>query len=479
MSSDGKKKAIIRRFLEHCRHKEELALGFLALDEDVVETLSIPNEIVSVLTEEFSNKDLTESGIAVAGEDGAVVLAPALTRGATVVVLRDPLTQQPYELLTASGCLSLNAVPVFEILRDSRTQHLLEHGNGDLIVAYDIDHVAMLRACGLPAVLAVGLTDLPLEHVQRFSELFGLTTYRRECVSGGENGAGHGDESPCHPEDPLRQMHSQMHERVGDEPPLMTCAEASSADSLAEPIGGQLVFLAWTPLELSSDVPPQLTEVFTYLRQLQRFIGLDVNDIGLWKAEEEAIQRLHFIAERKSAAFFKEAFLESAENIDVGIEPIGKKRSLMSVDSYAMALTRLHECCSGEGGRLSHSPHQTDEAWREVQRLLGQQVIGPLRELALAATSPIERNLLMGFAELSGVFHMQSLVMGVQLSRRIADRRMEGRQLPEDQFKNLMAMADRLIGMAKVTERCNRPPVTIVESRAIGSTNIPRLPDSD
>ncbi len=115
----------------------------------------------------------------------------------------------------------------------------------------------------------------------------------------------------------------------------------------------------------------------------------------------------------------------------------------------------------------------------DVQRLLNQQVVGPVRELALASSNPVERNLLMGFAELSNVFHMQTVVIGEQLNGRIADRGVErGGQLPEDQFKHLMAMADRLIGMARATERCKQPRATIIESKTIDSPNVPRLPHS-
>ena len=85
----------------------------------------------------------------------------------------------------------------------------------------------------------------------------------------------------------------------------------------------------------------------------------------------------------------------------------------------------------------------------------------------------------MGFAELSNIFHMQSVVIGEQLGRRIADRGVEsGGQAPEDQFKNLMVMADRLIGLARATEKCSQPRTTIIESRTINSSTFPRLPRS-
>ena len=213
------------------------------------------------------------------------------------------------------------------------------------------------------------------------------------------------------------------------------------------------------------------------LHQLERFMSVDLHDIGLWEVNDETIERLRFIADRSSSAIFQEALLEAAENIGAGIVHFGKERPLAigPPTDYTTALARLHES-SSEGRTGLPGPDQRKEAWRDVQRLLNQQVVGPVRELALASSNPVERNLLMGFAELSNVFHMQTVVMGEQLNGRIADRGVErGGQLPDDQFKNLMAMADRLIGMARATQRCSQPRTAIIESQDNRIAEFPAL----
>jgi hypothetical protein len=242
----------------------------------------------------------------------------------------------------------------------------------------------------------------------------------------------------------------------------------------AEPIKARLVILAWTPLNLTDAMPLQLKTVVDHLHQLQRFLGLDLQNIGVWEVEEETIERLRFIAERRSTAIFKAALFDAAEDIGASVVQFGEEKPLAigPPDDYTTALARLLEYASSEVGTRLPAPSQRNEAWRDFQTLLSQQVIGPLRELALATSNPVERNLLMGFAELSNVFHMQSVAMSEQLCRRTGDR---SGQLPEDQLENVMAMADRFIGMARVTERCR---TTIIGSRTIDSPSFPRLPNS-
>jgi hypothetical protein len=483
MLTSGKKAEIIERFVGHCQCSTHMPLGFLEADEEVYSCPLEAAEVVSSLTEDFSIEDLLDSGILAAAEDEAVALAPALTGIASFVVMRDAVTHQPYELLTREGCLSGEALPVFEILRDGRTQHLMENGTGELFVTFDLEQVVMLRACGLPATLAVRLDDLPLEHVDRFCESFGVTCSRSDrIVSREEIEDEQRSQSEYHPEDPIRRMmRDRMNGDGGDAGKAANCSAPSSAEGSAIPIKAQLVFVGWTPVEISNAVPLRLKPVVDHLYQLQRFMGVELHDIGLWEVNDETIERLRFIAERSSSAIFKEAMLDAAESSGASIMQFGKGKALAIVppNDYTTALARLVGCSSEEGGNRMPGPNLRNEAWRHVQRLLSHQVVGPLRELALASTNPIERNLLMSFAELSNVFHLQSVVMGEQLSRRIADRGIEsGGQLPEDQFKNLMAMADRLIGLAKATEKCNQPRTTVVESSIINSPSFPRLPHS-
>ena len=484
MSSSEKQAAIIERFLGHCHRATPVMLDFIEVDEDVWSCPSKTEEVLGALTNEFSAEDLIESGIAVHGDDQAVTLAPPLTGGGLCLVLRDAVTGRPYELLTDAGCLWEGALPIFEVLRDARTQQLLSQGRRELIVAFDLEHVVMLRACGLPATQAAGLDQLPLEQVDRFCEVFELTGFGRDRLGPRRNPREqHNSDSECGPDDPvLRMMRSVINDHDLSARQTATGPASRLATAQETPVGAQFVFLGWTPLELSSASPPHLPAVVDHFRQLQRFMEVELDEIGLWEVEQETVERLRFIAERRSAAIFKQAMLDAAENIDVSIGQFGEEATLATgpPEDYATALSRFHESSLAEDGTGWFGPRQRNAAWGDVERLLRQQVIGPLRELALATNDPVERNLLMGFAELSHVFHMQSVVLGEQLNRRVADGEAEhSGKLPADQFKDLMTMTDRLIDMAKVTERCSQPKATIINARTTNSPGFRRLPHSD
>lgn len=468
-SSSDMQATMIEHFLAQCQHPARMLLGFIETDEDVWECPPDPDEAVDALAAEFPTANLIESGIAMAGEDGGLILSPALTGGGSLLVLRDAQTGRAYDLLSDAGCLSADALPVFEILRDARTQQLLKESSGQLVVAFDLENVALLRACGLSATLAAGIEDLPLEQVERFCDSF---QFRQTILM-----------PPVSSREERAQRKRRMLQAIenGEDPAATQPATSDNpraANLRADPVGTQLVFLGWTPAELSSAVPARLPVMVDHLRQLERFLDVRLDDFGLWEVDEETIERLRFIAARRCDAVFRQALQDAVENIDLGIGQFGQARlpAIGPPQDYTAALARFHKSSSAEGGSGRTDPHDRNDAWRDVQRLLSQQVVGPLRDLALATQNPVECNLLMGFAELSHVFHLQSVLMGEDLSRRIAEG--SGR-VPEDQFKYLMALTDRLIGLAKATERCSPPAATIIASRISDARIIPRLTHSD
>lgn len=471
MSSIGKKANILKRLLEHCQKRTRMAIGFLEVDDDVYECPSDPAKLMGLLTEEFSVEELCACGIANM-EDAAGGLVPAITDGDAIIVMRDPKTNEPFELLTKAGCLSPGSLPTLEILCDHRTQRMLKQSDGDLFVAFEIEDVVILRACGLPATLAVGLDDLPLEKLDQFCESFSLSCLKSErCVSREEAESEHKDQSAFHPDDPIRRMAMDLkRDQSVSSSPSSTVA---GPDLRAQSSPAQLVLIGWKPSELSVDVPSELKAVVDHLDQLNRFMRVEVYEIGLWQVDEERVEQLRFIAERHNADCFETALLDALDEIDVSIVHFGKKKLVQGPPAdYPTALTRLQEGALSDGGLGFPGPDQRKDAWSDVQRLLNKQIVNPLREAALTMGDPVQRTLLMSMAEISNVFHAQTALVGEQLNRKIVDG---SDQLPVDQFKNLMAMADRLIDIAKATKRCTQLQSTIIESQTLDSPSIPLL----
>lgn len=203
MNKRQRKAEVIQCLIEHCQRPAQMPLGFLPLDKDVYACPADPDAVARVLSERFSTEDLVESGVFTVEEREVASLASTLIGAGSFIVLRDARSGTPYELLTRAGCLSGGALPLFEILHDGCTQRLLKSGTGDLVVAFDLETVIMLRACGLPATLAVGLEAMPLEDVGRFCQSFGLecSGIDQEEEWRDENG----NQSEDHPGDRIRQ----------------------------------------------------------------------------------------------------------------------------------------------------------------------------------------------------------------------------------------------------------------------------------
>ena len=207
-------------------------------------------------------------------------------------------------------------------------------------------------------------------------------------------------------------------------------------------------------------------------------MSVDGYELGVWEPNAEAIERLRFIADRRSATIFQEAFLDAAADLDGSVVSFGQEKPDPPGPpaDYPAALARLGVANRSDPSSQMLGPDQRKRALSDVQKFLNQQVIQPLRESALAASDPVERTLLMGIAELSHVFHVQSVLIGEKLNRQIAEPGVgQSDSVPDDRLKNLLATADRLISITKVTERCSQSRTTILQSRTIGSQGFPRL----
>ena len=124
---------------------------------------------------------------------------------------------------------------------------------------------------------------------------------------------------------------------------------------------------------------------------------------------------------------------------------------------------------------------QSHEIWKsrfvDAQTQLNKQVIDPIFAIALATPDPVQRNLLVGIAELSGVFHTQVTLLGEGLKRTAYEQGAKSVELwPKDQMQGVLALADRVIEMSKVMVQCN-PPTTIQSELTLESPTIRRLQD--
>lgn len=212
----------------------------------------------------------------------------------------------------------------------------------------------MLRACGLPATLAVGLDDLPLGCVDRFCESFILSGYRKFHARSLEPvPAACGSPVADRPDDPTRRTFRSLPQDSHAGADLTaTCAASSAAHVSEEPMQAALVLLGWTPLELSEAAPDPLPAIVNHLQELQRFLRVGLYKIDLWEVDEESLGRLRFIAARRNSTLFTEALLEEAADYKNNIVHYGQEKPVAPgpPQDYPTALARLCESASSHSG---------------------------------------------------------------------------------------------------------------------------------
>ena len=341
-------------------------------------------------------------------------------------------------------------------------------------------------AAGLPATLAKGLHDLPLDDVDQFCDSFSLGRDRSERHRESD-ACDDQDETEDQPMDPVRALGLRL---AGQTAPEQSATGENGDENLsgvggagALPVKTRLAFVGWSPAALGVDIPGNLKSIAEHFAKLDRFMGVELYDLGLWLPEGEEIERLRFFAENRQTDLFRETMLDSAYDVS-SIVGFGKEeekpKQLGPPTDYPTALARLQAARFDENKSIPTGPDERKRVWQSCQRLLYEQVVGPLMEDAMAAANPIERTLRLGVAELSHVFHTQTVLLAEKLNRQIAERGIDRVDaLPEEQLKNLMAMADRLLNITKGIERWSPPPqTTIIQSKVLNSPTTLRLPHS-
>lgn len=467
MVTDHTKSQILKQFLELCQPSSHRPLEFLPLDEDVYRVPAEPDAVLDALTANFATDALVETGLVAQGEEGAApALSPGLEAERDFIVLRDVDSGEPFELLTTAGCLTEEAIPVFEVLRDRRTQELLGPQKSRqlsevrrLVVAFDLESVHILRACGIAATLAVGLDDLPLDDVEQFNEWFSFESLRHFFKSSSASPPFGGGPPPWgvpfgHSPPGVSGGPDEL-DTAQAEPTNVNHSEVSSSDEQPERKGVSLVFLGWMVSGLSEAMPLKLKAVVDFLRQLEQTVGLELDGINLWESRAEAIDGLRFVAGRHHAPSFQQVLQQEFESNITGIRHLGQEpvKPPEPPADYPQALARLREAATRtrRRDRLGRDPRK--QAWDDVQRLLHAQLVDPLREQAIRNDDLIQRILLLGCADLAYIFHVQSATLIEQISQSMVSFSDNTEPLLSDksaqQIKNLLATADRMLGLAR------------------------------
>lgn len=445
---------VFTEFVSHCVRPDEFALGFIEPDQMVFNCPADLRPVEQALRSKFPDDVLVDSGLFTIADDGCV-FTTALAPNQTIVLLVEIGAVGPYEILTEAGCLRSQELPMFAVLKDHHTKKLLNEGEGDLMVAFTLPEMVFLRACGFPATLANGLGELSLEESERCQQTFGT----------GFSGD-HGKESAYSPGDPFRRN------------TIAEMQDGVEASERTEELFVQLVLVAWSPLTLSNAMSGKLKQVVDRLNKLNEFFDLDISDIGVWEVSAAQLERLKFIAGEGALDYFKVALHDTSKDIGAGVEGFGKDQPLAEAPpkNYHAALTLLTDVTVNGGDNRFLGPDQRSRAMQNAKLTLDRDLIGPLREMAEWSGNPLQKNVLMVLAEMSSLFHTQSLGASQGANKRMARRGNDQDLLvPEEQIKQLTTIADRVLKYSKEAREWEKPR-TLVGGRVVESKTSPRLP---
>jgi len=209
--------------------------------------------LLSESGESFSAQDLMSTGVACSGANGQLMPAPALAdpQGRLGFLRAEP-NGAINNVLTKDGCLAACQLPTLASLQDARTRKAVAKQDNQLVVAFDLGDLLVLRACGMAATLATGLDRITYPDLEKL-----VKSLRWPC-----------------PREPWK------------------CPTLKRRKP--KPI--ELVLLGWSPTSMTVGVPDGVADIHAHFKKICEVLRWDFLDqICLWQPDAELLERLRFL----------------------------------------------------------------------------------------------------------------------------------------------------------------------------------------
>jgi hypothetical protein len=233
-------------------------------------------------------------------------------------------------------------------------------------------------------------------------------------------------------------------------------------------MGKRLVFVIWSPATLEMGPPQGFDGVVTYLKELKQYMGLDLHEVHVWSASSEDVKRLRFFLRYRDAEAARGVLLDSLYERMQGLEYLGKERAqnLMIPADFPDAVLKLRESLFFEGLDGDKARRQR-EAVQHVERLLHEQVVGPMMDEAMESPGASERAIGLATAQLVQMLLTQSVVINARMAKAISRKGMAGLEtLPLEEIKNLLGMGDRVTKLFRELDRCRESNINVIQVSA-------------
>ena len=148
---------------------------FVPVHDDVLRLPADPTRLRTELRKKYCDEALVAAGVARSDDQGGLGLRAKLNApGELGVILRDRRTGRVVDMLTEEGSVFEEDLPIFTASAGECLLLLPDSMEQEVLVAFSIEDLAVLRACGIPATLAAGLEQMHPVDVDRLCTAFGL-----------------------------------------------------------------------------------------------------------------------------------------------------------------------------------------------------------------------------------------------------------------------------------------------------------------
>ncbi|MCA9123362.1 MAG: hypothetical protein H6822_08430 [Planctomycetaceae bacterium] len=341
---------ILNRFAAHCEPvRFAPPWDRLRCRKQTLCALSNAERIVASLREEWDEADLIQSGL-LRRRNGEVAIARRLINQGPQIVLRAAQRQRPYEIVGGRGNLTYRGLPLLDSLDDYQIREHLKASERLLLVATEIWDAAILRALGMPASTAAGLSGASLSQLEEMSNRFGWRT--------------------------------DMPDRGSD---------SSSEDRL------RLVLVGWNVRSMELIAPAGLSELARELLSVEQSLQYDLQDVGIWIPIESDLKRARFFLDRNEFCHVRDTFILSIHDTCRSLTGMADGGSELT--DVVDALREIRK--ASEDGQSLYTPH---EAQKIYEAAVNRELVEPMLDYALATADPYRRNLTVMAADISRMF---------------------------------------------------------------------------
>lgn len=388
--------SVLRGFLRLCSPADSEQLwSALRLDAEIYRGPDYPVPCLSRLLEEFTEFELLAAGVGCQIDCGAGLLpAPGWSKpGSLLVALRSAAGEEPFDILSECGALT-GKPALFSSINDGATLAASGAKQRFLLIAGSLHDLVVLRRAGLPVTLADGILPLDREMLEAFYS--SQILQRRPTVSSELA------EELLEIRDDFRAaaqfgLDADTFKADG----VDGAAAASGAGSPPE-----LIFVAWSPADLSAAEPAYLAPIRDAFRGLELHLLLDVSGLFQWSPTAEELNSLQFCRqfadEERVRALLRQSIDQNAVALvdEVKVEnsaPPGFETALATLQRAVTAFRR--------------DPSQRNKvltSLADYHEAVERELLEPLRSQGLNGRSPIRRGLYYAAAEISRHVHQES-----------------------------------------------------------------------